>query len=76
MGKHVLIIVHTIIPGISIWWKVASVAIASVTSANYCPEAYLILLVVRSLLTLMFTRRSSCIGRLQAEKCVSLFVQG
>ena len=42
---------------------------------NYCPDTYSIMLVVRSLLTIMFTQRSSCIGRLQVEKHESLFVQ-
>ena len=50
--------------------------VASITGANYCPDAYsLIMLVVRCLLTIMFTQRRRCIGRLQLEKCVSLFVQ-
>ena len=48
----------------------ASLAIASVTDANYCPEVYLIMLVVRHLLTITFAQISSCIGRLQVEKCV------
>ena len=47
---------------------------ASITVANSCPDAYLIMLVVRCLLT-MFTQRSSSIGRLHVEKVVSLFVQ-
>ena len=34
------------------------------------------MLVVRHLLTIMFTQRISCIGRLHVEKHVSLFVQG
>ena len=49
--------------------------VGSLTDANYCPDVYLIMFVVRSFLTIMFTQRSSCIGRLQVEKCVSLFVQ-
>ena len=48
---------------------------ASNTVANYCPDAYLIMLVVRCLLAIMFTERSSSIGRLHAEKVVSQFVQ-
>ena len=52
-----------------------SIAIASVTGANYCPDTYLIMLVVRHLFTIMFTQRSSCIGRLQVEKRVTLFFQ-
>ena len=37
--------------------------VASITGTNYCPDAYLIMLVVRHLLTIRFTQRSSCIGR-------------
>ena len=37
-------------------------------TANYCPDMYLITLVVRLLLTIMFTQRSSCTGRPQVEK--------
>ena len=59
---------------------------ASVTGANYCPrvalqaliycpDPYLITLVVRCLLTIMFTQISSCIGRSQVEKHASLFLQ-
>ena len=33
------------------------------------------MLVVRCLLTIILTQRSSCIGRLQAQKDESLFVQ-
>ena len=36
---------------------------------------YLIELIVKCLLTIMFTQRSNCIGRLQVEKLASLFVQ-
>ena len=50
--------------------------IANITGTNYCPAAkYLFMLDVRCLLTIVFTQRSSYIGRLQAEKGVSLFVQ-
>ena len=42
--------------------------------AHYCPDTYLIMLAVRRLLTIMFTQ-STCIGRLQVEKCVCLLVQ-
>ena len=44
------------------WWNVAII-----TSAIYCPDAYLIMLVVRRLLTIMFTQRSSYIDRLQVK---------
>ena len=54
--RYMVAIVQTIIPGISIWSKVASI-----TGANYCPDTF----VVRRLLTIMFTQRSSCIGRSQ-----------
>ena len=42
--------------------------IARVTGANYGADIYLIMLVIRHLLTMKFTQRSSCIGRLQVEK--------
>ena len=53
-------------------------ATASITGTNYCPDALqLIILIVRRLLVNnhLFTQRSSCIGGLQVEKHVSLFVQ-
>ena len=47
-------------------------ATANVIGTSCCPDTqYLIMLVVRHLLM----QRSSCIGRLQLDKCVSLFVQ-
>ena len=49
--------------------------VTSVTGANYCPDLYLIMLVVRCLLTIMSIQRSSYIGRPQVEKHASLFVQ-
>ena len=60
-----LIVVQAITPGISIWQKVASIAVDSITGANYCPDAYLFMLVVRRLLLIMLTQRSNCIGRLR-----------
>ena len=43
----------------------------SVVETIYCPDAYLIVLVVRLLLALTFTQIISCIGRLQSKSsCV------
>ena len=39
----------------------------------YVPEYLMIMRVMRHLLIIMHTQRSSCIGKLQVEKCVSLF---
>ena len=39
-----LIIIQTIITGVSIWKGVPRLAIASVTDANDCPDTYLIIL--------------------------------
>ena len=69
-----LIIVQTIIPGISIWYKEASVAIASITGTNYCPDAYFNYACCQTLVKNNVYTRSS-IGRPQVEKHASLFVQ-
>ena len=37
----------------------------NVTGANFCTDAYLIVLVVRHLSTILSTQRSSCIFKLQ-----------
>ena len=52
--------------------QVRSVCQWVMNKAHYCADTYLIMLAVSCLLTIMFTQRSSCIGRLQVEKWVSL----
>ena len=67
-----LIIVQTIIPGISIWYKVASIAIASVTGANYCPNTYLIMHVVSCLLTIMLHKEATVLVNYRQKTCKSI----
>ena len=71
-----LIIAQTIIPGISIWQKVASIAVAILTGTNIRSDAYYNYACFQALVNnnfiIMSTQRSSCISRLQV---LSLFIQ-
>ena len=57
--------------------RVASLLLGTLFNTIFAMHvmSYLIMLVVRHLLTIIFTQKSSCIGRSQVEKRVSLFVQ-
>ena len=41
--------------------EVGSIAIASITDANYCPDTYSIMFVVKRLLTIMFIYKEAAV---------------